>query len=70
MKSNACEGATPTNSNRNTLSVQRRNTVSMQRSDGRTIHIRKATQPEPALTRIYNALGITAAPGGTKKLVV
>jgi len=50
--------------------VQRRNTVSMQRSDGRTIHIRKATQPEPALTRIYNALGITAAPGGTKKLVV
>jgi len=55
---------------RNTLSVQRRNTVSMQRSDGRTIHIRKATQPEPALTRIYNALGISAAPGGTKKLVV
>jgi transposase len=55
---------------RNTLSVQQRITASMQRSDGRTIHIRKATKPEPALTRIYNALGISAAPGGTKKLVV
>ena len=55
---------------RNTLSVQQRITASMQRSDGRTIHIRKATKPEPALIRIYNALGISAAPGGTKKLVV
>jgi len=55
---------------RNTLSVQQRITASMQRSDGRTIHIRKATKPEPALTRIYNALGISAAPGGAKKLVV
>jgi len=55
---------------RNTLSVQQRITASMQRSDGRTIHIRKATKPEPALTRIYNALGISAALGGIKKLVV
>ncbi|MBK9442214.1 MAG: hypothetical protein IPN53_13275 [Comamonadaceae bacterium] len=30
----------------------------------------KATKPEPALTRICNALGISAASGGTKKLVV
>jgi len=55
---------------RNTLSVQQRITASMQRSDGRTIHIRKATKAEPALVRIYNALGISAAPGGTKKLLV
>jgi transposase len=55
---------------RNTLSVQQRITASMQRSDGRTIHVRKATKPEPALTRIYNALGISTAPGGIKKLVV
>ena len=55
---------------RNTMSVQQRVTASMQRADGRTIHIRKSTRAEPALMRIYQALGINAAPGGTKKLVV
>jgi hypothetical protein len=33
-------------------------------------HPRKSTRAEPALMRIYQALGISAAPGGTKKLVV
>jgi transposase len=55
---------------RATLSVQQRVSVSMQRSDGRTIHLRKSTRAEPALMRIYQALGIGTAPGGTKKLVV
>lgn len=55
---------------RNTMSVQHCVTASMQRADGRTIHIRKSTKAEPALMRIYQALGINAAPGGTKKLVV
>ena len=55
---------------RATLSVQQRVTASMQRSDGRTIHLRKSTRAEPALMRIYQALGISAAPGGNKKLVV
>jgi transposase len=55
---------------RNTLSVQTRVTASMQRSDGRSVHIRKSTNAQPALMRIYQALGISAAPGGTKKLVV
>lgn len=55
---------------RNTLSMQQRVTASMQRADGRTIHIRKSTKAEPALMQIYQALGINAAPGGTKKLVV
>lgn len=55
---------------RNTMSVQQRVTVSMQRTDGRTVHIRKSTKAEPVLMRIYQALGISAAPGGTKKLVV
>ena len=54
---------------RKTMEVQRRVTTSMQRSDGRSIHIRKSTKAEPALMRIYQALGINAAPGGTKKLV-
>ena len=55
---------------RSTLSVQQRVTASMQRSDGRTIHLRKSTRAEPALIRIYQALGVNAAPGGIKKLVV
>ena len=54
---------------RKTMEVQRRVTTSMQRSDGRSIHIRKSTKAEPALMRIYQALGISAVPGGTKKLV-
>ena len=55
---------------RDILTVQRRVTTSMQRSDGRSIHIRKSTKAEPALMRIYQALCINAAPGGTKKLLV
>jgi transposase len=54
---------------RKTMVVQQRVTASMQRSDGRTIHIRKPSKAEPALLRIYQALGIGAAPGGTKRLV-
>jgi transposase len=55
---------------RKTMAVQQRVTASMQRSDGRSIHLRKCTKAEPALMRIYQALGISAAPGGSKKLVV
>ncbi len=55
---------------RKTLQVQRRTTTSMRRSDGRTLHVRKTSKAEPALMRIYQALGITASPGGIKKLVV
>jgi transposase len=55
---------------RKTIAVQQRVTASMQRSDGRSIHLRKCTKAEPALMQIYQALGINAAPGGTKKLVV
>jgi transposase len=54
---------------RKTMSVQHRITVSMQRTDARTVHVRNSSRAEPALMRIYQALGISAAPGGTKKLV-
>jgi len=54
---------------RQTLSVQRRVTTSLRRKDGRVVHVRKSTAAEPALLAIYKALGINAAPGGTKKLV-
>ena len=54
---------------RETLSVQRRVTASFKQKDGRTLHVRKATQPEPKLRAIYTALGLDPLPGGTKKLV-
>jgi len=55
---------------RKTMSAQQRVTASMQRADGQTVHIRKSTKAEPALVRIYRALGLSAAPGGTKKITV
>ena len=51
---------------RKTLQVQRRTTTSMRLEDGRTVHVRKTSKAEPALMRIYRALGIHAAPGGVK----
>lgn len=53
---------------RNTLSVQRRVTTSLRCQDGSTVHIRKSTTAEPELLSLYQALGIAALPGGTKKL--
>lgn len=55
---------------REILSVQRRVTATFVQRDGRTLHVRKSTHPEPDLQRLYQALGIDALPGGTKKLIV
>jgi len=54
---------------RNILSVQRRVTASLRHRDGRTTHVRKSTEPEPALREIYRALKISLMPGGTRKRV-
>jgi transposase len=54
---------------REVLSVQRRVTASFTQKDGRTLHVRKATRPEPDLVRIYDALGLPHQPGGVQKLV-
>jgi len=54
---------------RKTLSLQRRVTASLRRKDGRTVHVRKSTAAEPPLIAIYQALGISRAPGGIKKLI-
>jgi transposase len=54
---------------RQTLSVQRRVTASLRRRDGRTVHVRKSTVAEPALLKIYQALALNQAPGGTKKMI-
>ena len=54
---------------RQTLCVQRRVTASLRRSDGGMVHVRKSTVAEPALMAIYDALGVNALPGGTRKLI-
>jgi Transposase DDE domain len=55
---------------REILSVQQRVTATFRQRDGRTLHVRKATVAEPALRKICDALGIDAAPGGVRKLIV
>jgi len=55
---------------REILSVQQRVTATFRQRDGRTLHVRKTTVAEPALRKIYDALGIDAAPGGVRKLTV
>ena len=52
---------------RDILSVQQRVTARFKQKDGRTLHVRKATLPEPKLRAIYDALGLGHLPGGTKK---
>ena len=55
---------------RNLLSVQRRVTATFRQRDGRTLNVRKSTVAEPALLKIYQALGLNPSPGGTRKLIV
>ncbi len=55
---------------RNTLSNQMRITATLQRRDGRTAHVRKATRPEPAQQKIHTALKLSANPGGTQQTTV
>jgi hypothetical protein len=54
---------------REVLAVQRRVTASFVQKDGRTLHVRKATRPEPDLLQIYDALGLAHQPGGVQKLI-
>jgi hypothetical protein len=50
------------------LGGQVRVTAVLQRADGRTLHVRKATRPEGRHLDICQALGIERQPGGTEKL--
>ena len=54
---------------RDLLCMQQRVTARFKQKNGRTLHVRKATQPEPKLKSIYDALGIDPLPGGMKKRV-
>ena len=54
---------------RRVLRVQRRTTSSFKMRNGRTLSVRKASQPEAALAPLYQALALDPNPGGTKKLI-
>ena len=49
------------------LSTHVRITTTMKRDDGKVIHIRKSTRPEPFHLKIYNALRLSHRPGKTIK---
>jgi transposase len=55
---------------RNTLSSQVRITATLRRRDGRAVHVRKASRPEPAQVRILTALKLPANPGGTQQTLI
>ena len=55
---------------RNRLSTQVRITTTLQRRDGRTVHVRKASRPEPQQQQIVAALNLKPNPGGTQRTIV
>ena len=55
---------------RDTLSNQVRITTTLQCRDGRTVHVRKASRPEPHQQEIYAALDLSPNPGGTQRTIV
>jgi hypothetical protein len=55
---------------RKILARQQRITASFKQQDGRTLHVRKNTIAPPRLQEIYDALAFSAAPGGSKKMIV
>ncbi|MGC1952970.1 MAG: IS1634 family transposase [Gammaproteobacteria bacterium] len=55
---------------RQTLAGQVRVTVELKREDGKTLHVRKTTRPEPRQQVIYDALGIFDRPGKTETTII
>ena len=55
---------------RKILSRHQRITASFSCRDGKRLHIRKATELEPAQEKLYKALGLDSNPGGRVTLVV
>jgi transposase len=55
---------------RDTLANHMRVTATFNRADGRTLHVRKPTQPEPEQAEIYQALGVDSKPGGIRKTLM
>jgi len=55
---------------RETLATQRRVRATLQRRDGRAVHVRKATRPEPQHQQLNAILGLSPNPGGTHRVLV
>ena len=55
---------------RRILDGQQRVTATFRRPDGRALHVRTATQAEPAQRDIYEALGVDPHPGGVRKTLI
>ena len=55
---------------RETLATQRRVTATLQRRDGRAVHVRKATRPEPYHQTINKILALDPNPGGTHRVLI
>ena len=55
---------------RRILEGQQRVTATFRRPDGRTLHVRTATQAEPEQRAIYDALGVDPQPGGVRKTTI
>ena len=58
------------NTLRQALSTQRRVTVTMQRRDGRAVHVRKATRPKPRHQTLATILKLDPNPGRTHRVLV
>jgi hypothetical protein len=56
------------NTLRQALATQRRVTVTMQRRDGRTVHVRKATRPKPRHKRWAASSSSTQTPGNASRV--
>ena len=68
LKANAIDDSWQTL--RETLATQRRVTATLLRRDGRAVHVRKATRPEPQHHQINTILGLSPNPGGTHRVLV
>ncbi|MDP1691818.1 MAG: IS1634 family transposase [Burkholderiaceae bacterium] len=55
---------------RQTMATQRRVTVTLQRRDGRTVHVRKATRPKPRHQTLGTILKLDPNPGRTHRVLV
>ncbi len=55
---------------RQAMSTQQRVTATMQRRDGRAVHVRKATRPDAQHHKINTILGLSPNPGGTHRVIV
>ncbi len=55
---------------RERLSMHTRNSITQKREDGKVIHIRKSSRPEPHQKIIYEALNIASVPGRMVKKIL